>query len=345
MRLISRFFYQRVAKPIFFRFDAEKTHTQVTQFGEQLGKIRVATTISKLLFGKQHPSLSQKIAGTTFPSPIGLSAGFDYEGKLTQILPALGFGFQTIGTITNFPYNGNSPPILNRIPDRKSLLVNKGFKNLGADETIKRLKGKEFKIPVGISIGKTNHKGIDTQEKSIKDIVTAFKKFETANLPTSYYELNISCPNLTGSVTFYPPRNLTKLLMAVDSLKLKKPLFVKMPISETNEDTLKMVSAITTHSPSGIIIGNLHKELGMRGGLSGKPTFQRSNELISLVHSQHPALTIIGCGGIFSATDAKEKLDRGASLIQLITGLVFEGPQLVSEINNDLVKLKNHANN
>jgi dihydroorotate dehydrogenase len=129
---------------------------------------------------------------------MGLAAGFDYEARLTQSLFPWGFGFQTVGTITNNPYEGNPRPMLGRLPKSKSLMVNKGFKNLGAETTAKKLKGLTFKIPVGISIGRTNSPKLTTQEESIKDILIAFRKFEKEKIKNAYYELNISCPNLYG---------------------------------------------------------------------------------------------------------------------------------------------------
>lgn len=307
-----------------------------------MGRISPTQEIISHFWGKTYPVLKKTHFGITFPSPIGLAAGFDYEARLTGMLPFLGFGFHTIGTITNLPYNGNPPPMLSRLIDRKSLIVNKGFKNLGADETIKKLKGKDFLIPVGISIGKTNHKEINTQEKAINDIIACFQKFRLADLPISYYELNISCPNLFGPVTFYPPKNLDHLLQKIDTLKLKKPIFVKMPITLSDHETISLTAVIKKHSPKGIIIGNLHKEDGIRGGLSGKPTFIRSNSLIHLIHSRYSGMFIIGCGGVFSADDAREKFNSGASLVQLITGMIYEGPGLVSTINKSLANNENY---
>lgn len=312
-------------------------HTLAVCFGEALGESDSAREILADVYVHNSPRLAQRIAGIDFSSPIGLAAGFDYEARLTQILASLEFGFQTAGTITNFPYGGNPPPMLRRLPEMRALLINKGFKNLGADETVRRLQGRQFPIPLGISIGRTNAKKINSQKESIADIVAAFTKFEKANLGNSYYELNISCPNLFGTVSFYPPKNLDDLLKEIDSLKIARPIFVKMPISESNRETAKMLEIICLHSPAGVIIGNLHKNPNFKGGLSGKPTVLRSNELISLTYRNFgQKLVIIGCGGVFNAQDAFEKITRGASLIQLITGLVFEGPQLVSEINQGL---------
>ena len=176
--------------------------------------------------------------------------------------------------------------------------------------------------------------------------------FESSHINNSYYELNISCPNLKGDVSFYPPKNLEKLLRAVDRIQLKKPLFIKMPISETNAATSAMLNVISRHSPAGVIFGNLLKDRKnsnlvkaevakfLVGNFSGKPTYDRSNELISLTYKKYKnRFVIIGCGGIFTAEDAYEKIRRGASLVQLITGMIYQGPQLICKINNGILDL------
>ena len=294
------------------------------------------------------PSRFIKIAGITFDGPLGLAAGFDYEAKVVKVLPAVGFGFQTVGTITNLPYAGNPRPMLGRLPKSKSLMVNKGFKNLGAKKTAEKLFNQTFKIPLGISIGKTNTKIKETQNSAIVDILQAFDIFEKANIKNAYYELNISCPNLYGNISFYPPKNLEELLSAVDGIKLTKPLFIKMPINETDTNTLKMLDVIVRHKVAGVIFGNLQKdrknpailkeEIKWKvGNFSGLPTQKRSDELISLAYKHYKnKLTIIGCGGIFSVEDAYRKIKLGASLVQLITGLIYQGPTLVAEINKEL---------
>ena len=344
--------YRNIVKPLLFTQDPEKVHHSITSLGEKMGEIPFVRNISSWTFAGSHPSIEQTTDGMYFRSPLGLAAGFDYEARLTQILPSLGFGFHTIGTITNMPYDGNPTPRLGRLPKSKSLMVNKGFKNDGAEATIDKLEKKQFSIPLGVSIGRTNSRKLTTQKESVKDIIHAFTLFEQSPMKHSYYELNISCPNLYGDITFYPPRNLHELLSEVEKLHIKRPIYIKMPIEKSDKEVLDMLECISPFSIQGVIFGNLqkdrnnsalHKEevaLFPKGNFSGKPTYERSNELIALTHLRyHNRFTIIGCGGIFSADDAYEKIKRGATLLQLITGLVFMGPQLVSEINSALPTL------
>lgn len=352
--LISLFswIYLHIIKPLFFLFDPEIVHDFVSIQAETIGNFKSLNNSISRLFSKKHIILKQKIAEITFEGPIGLAAGFDYEAKNVKILPSLGFGFNTVGTITNLEYEGNPKPRLGRLPKSKSLMVYKGFKNRGATWTAEKLKNQTFKAPLGISIGKSNRPEINTQEKAIEDIVRAFKVFENSGVKNSYYELNISCPNLFGQVTFYPPENLDDLLAAVDILRLKKPVFIKMPISETARSVQNMLNVIVRHRVAGVIIGNLQKNRKndslirsevakfKKGNFSGFPTQKRSDELIKLTFRHTKGkLIIIGCGGVFSADDAYRKIKLGATLVQLITGLIYEGPFLVAQINKELPRL------
>jgi len=350
---LSYFSYKKILRGIIFLLDSEFVHEQFTNFGEFLGNSKIFSTLLKYLFRVENKTLSQKIAGINFDNPIGLAAGFDYQAQLTQILPSLGFGFQTVGSITNKPYEGNPKPRLGRLIKTRSLMVYKGFKNEGIEKVSKKLKKLKFDIPVGISIGKTNSQTDKmTQKQAVLDIVSAFKIAKRANLKNAYYELNISCPNLFGNVSFYPPGNLQELLTEVTKLKLRKPIFIKMPIVKTDKEVLSMLSVIVKFPIAGVILGNTQNNRKDKsfvkgelskfpvGNFSGKPTFKRSNELIELAYKNYgKKLIIIGTGGVFSAEDAYRKIKLGASLVQLITGMVFEGPQIAAQINLELVNL------
>lgn len=370
--IIHGFIYQKIVKHILFLIDSEVIHELLTSTGEILGNIGFMRKTTSFFLRIQSPALKQVVARISFPNPVGLAAGFDYDAKLTQILPSLDFGFGSVGTITNLPYEGNPSPRLGRLPKSKSLMVNKGFKNFGAKTISDKLKKYNFKIPLGISIGRTNQgKPKDTSdggrlnppagggshdsfevEESIKDIVSAFAIFEKSKITNSYYELNISCPNLIGNISFYPSNNLDRLLTAIDRLQIKKPVFIKMPIEKNDKETLLMLDVIIRHKIAGVIFGNLQKNrrdpsLNQEevhkftvGNFSGKPTEKRSNELIKLAYRKYgKRLIIIGCGGIFCAEDAYRKIKLGATLVQLITGMIYQGPQLIAQINIGLIKL------
>ena len=347
---LIRKIYKFSRKGIFLT-DSEWIHENMASFSEALGKSDSAKNLVSKIFNFENKSLVQKINGIEYKNPVGLAAGFDYEAKFPQILPSIGFGSETIGTITNLPYEGNPKPRLGRLIKSKSIMVYKGFKNPGIIPIVKKLKDQKFKIPIGLSIGKTNSQNILTQETAIEDIISAFKVVENSEIAISYYELNISCPNLFGDVTFYPSKNLSQLLKAVIDLKIKKPIYVKMPTDKSNQEIEEMLKVIVKYEITGVIFGNLQKNRKdpsldpeevvryKNGSFSGMPAQKRSNQLIKLAYKKFgKKLTIIGCGGVFSAEDAYKKIKLGASLIQLITGLVFEGPQLVSEINQGLTE-------
>jgi len=347
------FVYQCFIKKIFFLINPEIVHNIMIEYGSLLGRFLFPKAMIRFLLQVKSPRLEQTIAKIFFKNPVGLAAGFDYNANLTQILSSVGFGFQSVGTITNFPYEGNPPPILGRLPKSKSLMVNKGYKNVGARKIIEKLQGLNFEIPVGISVGRTNIRTKTTQKQSVDDIVNAFTLFEESGVKNAYYELNISCPNLYGNISFYPSKNLEELLKAVEKLDIKKPVFVKMPIEKNDADTLVMLKIISQFKfITGVILGNLqknHKDPSLDpdevkkwkvGNFSGKPCEQRSNELIKLTF-QHfgKRFVIIGCGGVFSSQDAYRKIKFGASLVQLITGMIYNGPTLISRINLELAEL------
>ncbi len=351
---IIHYIYQKIIKPFFFCFDAEMVHNHILTFGSFLGSLRIFRTITRFFFFYSHPSLEQKICNINFRNPLGLAAGFDYNAQLPQILLSVGFGFNTVGTITNMPYGGNPKPMLGRLPKSRSLLVNKGFKNNGVHILSKKLKKYSLEIPLGISIGRTNSTKLKTVEESIADIIAAFLIFEKEGIQNSYYELNISCPNLLFAVeSFSDIQNLDALLQEIQKLQLQKPIFIKMPLERSNEEIRALLKKICEYSIiKGVIFGNLQKDKNdpsfdknevmkfSKGYFSGKPCEKRSNELIKLAYQQcGTKLIIIGCGGVFNAQDAYVKIRLGASLIQLITGMIYEGPQVIGEINRGLVTL------
>jgi len=341
------FIYKHFSKPIFFTINPETFHNLATTTGQFMAQIKPIRLVTQKILGKRYPNLKQELLGIEFAGPIGLAAGYDYEAKVVDMLGSIGMGFSTVGTITNEPYDGNPKPRLGRLPKSKSLMVNKGFKNRGARMTRKALEKKKMHIPLGVSIGQTNKKYKNIDE-AIDDILQTFRIFENLPLKNSFYELNISCPNLHTNINFYNSTNLKKLLTLVKKLKIEKPIFIKMPINETNANFIKMIDIIVRHRVDGVIVGNLQKDRTNKtlvkseikwkvGNFSGLPTQARSDELVALAyHHTKGKLLIIGCGGIFTTEDAYRKIKLGASLVQMITGLIYEGPAVVAKINKEL---------
>lgn len=341
--------YRVFAKPLFFSLDPETVHNTMVKLGAYAGSNIVSKYLLSVNLGFQTPITGRRFAGIDFPNVVGLSAGYDYNGDLTGALASVGFGWHTIGTVTLEPYEGNKKPRLTRFPLSKSILVNKGLKNVGASAIIAKLSGINFQIPTGISIASTN-KSFASEKEQIMDIAECFKLFEHSNMRHAYYELNISCPNTHGGEPFTTSKRLETLLKVIDSIATK-PIFVKLPIDLPDQEFLGLLAVCAKHTIAGIIIGNLTKDKKnpevhpserkrwqtLPGNLSGKPTYMRSNRLIAMANNKYgERFVIVGTGGIFTAQDAVAKLDAGADLVQLITGMIYEGPQLIGQINRHL---------
>lgn len=348
------FFYQIFIKPILFLFSADAVHNLASIVAFNLNKVPIVLNFISRFFITDIALLKNKILGINFYNPIGLSAGYDYNGYFASSLSSFGFGFSTVGTVTFRPCAGNKKPQLQRLKKSYSILVNKGFKNQGAKKVILNLSKCKDNIPLGVSIGRTNDDLTKNIPEAVEDIIFAFKMFSDSNLKISFYELNISCPNLKEGADFYVTQNLEKLLKNLTGIyKDTAPIFVKMPISLNNEKILKILNLLGEYEIiKGVIFGNLQKnrdfnlfdseelKVAGAGNFSGKPTFRRSNELIRMAYKLFgKRFVIIGCGGVTSGYEAYTKIKNGASLIQLITGMIYEGPQLVSKINYELEEL------
>lgn len=343
----SHFLYKQVLKRIFFRIDPEKVHDRMNLNGQLLGKSAITRKLTSLLFSYSNKSLEQNILGINFNNPIGLSAGFDKDANLTEILPGVGFGFEEVGSITGEPCEGNPKPRLFRLKKSKSLVVHYGLKNKGAEKISKQLKNKKFKIPIGISVAKTNNKETCILEAGIKDYVKTYKLFADIG---AYTTINISCPNTYDDQPFTNAKKLDKLMTEIDKIQAKKPVFLKVSPDLTKKEIDAILEVSKKHKVDGFVCTNLTKnrknkkivdsDVPKVGGISGKVVEDLSNQLISYIYKKTKGkYVIIGVGGVFSAEDAYKKIKAGASLIQMITGMIFEGPQVISEINMGLVKL------
>jgi len=348
---VIRVCYKYLLRPLLFLLEPEFVHNSFIFIGKILGKYRLTKSVTKVLFSYHRHDLEQTILGISFKNPVGLAAGFDKDANLVNIVEDVGFGFTQVGTITTNPYGGNPKPRLYRLPLSKGAVVYYGLKNIGVQAIINKLKlSLSKKIPLGISIGKTTSPETVDTEKGMEDYYRCLKKIINSNIG-DFYIINISCPNAFGGEPFTTPERLAQLLESVATIKKNKPLFLKMPINTKWEDFKELLKVVIKYKINGVIIGNLNKNhkdqsikdkipLQIKGGISGKPTWKLSNDLIAKTYKNYgDRLVIIGVGGIFSAKDAYIKINLGASLVALITGLVYEGPQLVGEINKGLVEL------
>ncbi len=349
--IINRFLYKNVAKPIFFRVDPEKVHDTITSLGKLLGSNPVTRFVVSAPFAYSNKKLEQEILGIKFKNPIGLAAGFDKNADIVKLLPSIGFGYAEVGSITGEPCDGNPKPRLWRLKKSEGLVVYYGLKSDGCEKIAEKLKNEKFNIPIGISVAKTNNKQTVNKEAGINDYIKAFSTLKDIG---EYMTINISCPNAFGGQPFTKPEDLNDLLAEIEKIPRDKPVFLKLAPDLSAKELDDIIDVCDNHRIDGFICSNLTKDrenaeikkhlkdadIKTVGGISGKPVRDLSTKLIRYIYQKtNGKYIIIGCGGVFSAEDAYEKIKAGASLIQLITGMIFEGPQLISEINQGLVKL------
>jgi len=344
---ITSICYLKLLKPIFFRQDPEQVHDRVTSIGKFLGKFTVTKWCTRKMFSYEHPILEQDILGLHFRNPVGLSAGFDKNAELVDILPDVGFGFIEIGSVTGEFCCGNEKPRLWRIPSKNSLLVYYGLKNDGSEAISKRLQGKKSRIPVGASVAMTNCQSNCDVSNAILDFAKAFRNMEPVS---DYLTVNISCPNTFSGQPFIISENLGLLFNEIDKIPTSKNVFIKLSPDLDENQIDKILEVISQHRIHGIICTNLTKKasrddikdlnLPPVGGMSGKAVDKLSDALLSYIYKKTKGkYVLIASGGIFTAQDAYKKIKLGANVLQLITGMIYKGPQVISEINCGLVKL------
>ena len=340
--------YKTLIKPVLFKFEPEFVHNLTILSG----RFAAFTKLSKLLrplFIYKNKKLEQNILGIKFENPVGLAGGFDKNAHLINFMSDLGFGFIEVGSITAKPCNGNPKPRLHRLIKNQGIIVNYGLANNGAENISKRLKNKfkikRPKIPLGINIAKTN----DSYIKGNQSIEDYFQTFKIMKNLGDYITINISCPNAGDGRSFEDPKLLEPLLKRVNQIRAERIIFIKISPDLKKNNLNRIISLAKKYKINGFVVSNLTKKrtglikednLKYNGGISGKHMADKSNKMIRYVYKKTKGkFTIIGCGGIFSGKDAYEKIKNGASLVQLITGIIFEGPGLIKKINKELVEL------
>ncbi len=339
-----------ILRSFLFLFNAEKVHYFTTFSLNIILKLPFAKKMFSRLFIVTDKKLERKIFGLTFKNPVGLAAGFDKNATMFNDLAYCGFGFIEIGTLTPKGQAGNDKPRLFRLKSDKAILNRMGFNNDGVEIAIEQLKNRKHKdLIIGGNIGKNK---LTPNEEANNDYLIAFEKLFPY---VDYFVVNVSSPNtpnLRALQDKEPLMNLLSELKQANCLKSNpKPILLKIAPDLTNEQLDDVIEIITTTKTDGVIATNTTIEreklitpkmevekLGA-GGISGKPLTKRSTEVIRYLHEKsNAAFPIIGVGGIHSAEDAIEKLKAGASLIQIYTGFIYEGPILVKKINQQIIK-------
>lgn len=341
--------YKQLLKPLLFKLNPEKAHYLTFDLlklgvGHAFGR-----SITRSLFKFNHPKLEKELFGLKFKNPVGLAAGLDKDAKAFNELACLGFGFIEIGTLTPKPQPGNDKPRLFRLPKDSAIINRMGFNNEGVDAAVERLKHKKTNTIIGGNIGKNK---VTPNEDAIKDYEYCFNAlFDVVD----YFVVNVSSPNTPNLRELQDKKPLTDLLMHLQNLNnskpKRKPLLLKIAPDLTDSQLDDIIEIVKTTKIDGIVATNTTiarepltypkqeiEAIGM-GGLSGKPLTKRSTEVIRYLKTKsHNAFPVIGVGGIHSPEDAIEKIQAGADLIQLYTGFIYEGPNLIKRINKALLK-------
>lgn len=326
-----------------FRRDPEEVHYWAMARLQAAYRNPLLRSLMRRMFTVKDRSLERTLWGITFPNPVGLAAGFDKDARWINELSCLGFGFVEIGTVTPLGQPGNPKPRLFRLPEDKAVINRMGFNNEGAAAAAGRLAKPHEKIIVGGNIGKNK----DTpNENAIDDYEKAFLALYEV---VDYFVVNVSSPNTPGLRALQDKEPLTRILNRLQELNrqkgLNRPILLKIAPDLTNEQLDDIISLVqdtgiqgivatnTTIDRSGLNSSSTMVEAIGAGGLSGKPLTKRATEVIRYLHTQsNGSITIIAAGGIFTAADAREKLDAGASLVQVYTGFIYEGPAIAANI-------------
>jgi len=343
--------YKSILKPLLFNLDPEKAHHLTVKLFKTALKLPLTGSIFNGQYNYESPTLERTVFGLHFKNPIGLAAGFDKDGKYYKEMARLGFGFIEIGTVTPLPQAGNPQPRLFRLPKDEGLINRMGFNNDGVDAMVERLKngGKPKGVILGGNIGKNK---VTPNENAIDDYVICFEKLHDY---VDYFVVNVSSPNTPGLRDLQDKKPLTKILSKLKTLNDQKsnpkPILLKIAPDLTNEQLDDIVEIVADTKIEGVIASNTTIDRsGLKtsstavesignGGLSGKPVQTRSTQVIKYLHDKsNGSFPIIGVGGIDSAASAKEKLDAGATLVQVYSGMVYQGPALVAKINKGLAK-------
>ncbi|BAZ38555.1 dihydroorotate dehydrogenase [Calothrix sp. NIES-4101] len=367
--------YQTAIRPFLFNIvktDPEQLHSLTIRSLSWLGEIcqRPATSwVNQRLqqtLCLSDARLEQHLFGLKFPNPVGLAAGFDKDGVAAPVWGSLGFGFAELGTVTFHAQPGNPQPRLFRLPLDNAVLNRMGFNNQGAAEMAERLTlvRRQFNlpIPIGVNLGKSKITPLETAAEDYRD---SFRLLKNCG---DYFVVNVSSPNTPGLRSLQDASMLAAILDALNQENLQpddsqKPIFVKIAPDLEWQAILDIIELAKSYKLAGIIATNttisrdgLHTEIIERtgktpqaeaGGISGKPVRDRSTEIIRFIYQQTQGqIPIIGVGGIFTAADAWEKIIAGASLIQVYTGWIYEGPWMIRRILQGLlVKLEEQGFN
>lgn len=344
------FSYKHIIKPHFvFNIPPDEAHERMLSFCKVSERIPGLMFLLDSMLNYTDPVLETQVMGVDFANPFGLSAGLDKNCDMATVLDRAGFGFETVGSTTSRPCEGNAKPWYHRFPEYDSILVHAGLANYGSDVVIERAEKawtRAKHMNMSVSIARTNDNLCGDIQEGIEDYRISL---ERAVGRTSMIEVNISCPNTMVGEPFSQPEALDKLFTELDKVERPQPTLVKMPLNLPGgwEQFKSLLDVLAEHKVDGVSIANLCKNRSgldvpkdLPGALSGGPTYRASNELIRRTRVAFgDRFAIAGIGGVFTPEQAYEKIRSGADLVMFITSLMYRGPQQITTLKRGLANL------
>ena len=336
--------YKHFLKPILFRFNPETAHNILFSLLSFLRHVPFAQSIIRALYHRDSPSLEREVFGINFPNPVGLAGGLDKNGEFYNDMANFGFGFVEIGSLTPLPQDGNAKPRCWRVPGDKAIINRFGINNKGVRYAVEHLKKVRPEVVVAANISKNSN---SINEEAAKDYETSFSLLYDF---VDMFVVNVSCPNVVGLTALQDIGFLADIVDRLLDLRMLydnyRPILLKVSPDLSHEQLDEIIDYCLRSGIDGIVAGNTTRsregltsisqtkieEIG-NGGMSGAPIHKKNLELVRYVHERSQGkLPIIGVGGIMSPEDAKEMMDAGASLVEIYTGFIYEGPGLIKRI-------------
>ncbi len=343
MRQIYDYPMYKVFRPLLFKLQPETIHRLTVRLLRVLHYVPFARSIMRAVFVHRSPELEREVLGLKFPNPVGLAAGFDKDAEVYDMLGALGFGFVEIGTVTPKAQNGNPKPRCFRLPKDRAIINRMGFNNRGVQNAVKSLRRRKPGLIVGGNIGKNT---LTPNEQAPSDYLKAFRALYDY---VDYFVVNVSCPNVACLTALQSKESTVAILEPLKEFRQGqsdyRPILLKISPDLTDEQVDQMIEVARESKIDGIVATNTttsREGLGSdparvmaigKGGLSGGPLTRRSREMVRYIcEKTEGKLPVIGVGGIMSVEDAEAMLEAGASLVQVYSGFIYEGPGFVKRI-------------
>jgi len=339
--------YKKGAKKIIFAMTPDTAHSTTLDFCEKAGNNVPLMWLLQHMLDYTDPILETTVMGIPFSNPFGISAGLDKNCQITKVADAAGYGFETVGSTTARPCDGNPRPWFHRLPEYESMMVHVGLANKGSErimQEVEKAYTRSRQMKISVSLARTNDRFVGDDEEGIEDYMISLQR---AADKSDLIEINISCPNTMVGERFVTPDMLDRLLTGLDRIQHKQPLMVKLPQDKEWNELKDLLDVICEHNVQGVTIANLRKDRSglsipseWKGNLSGRPCETKANSLIEQTYREYGTrLAIAGVGGVSTAEQAYWKIRHGSSLVMLVSALIYQGPQVMTQIRQGVAEL------